>query len=83
MPPIPRKILQTGKRSMAVVIPAVMVRALNLKPKQKLYFRLNGAKIIITLKPWKNVNQKLKWATRRMKLYDMILVHSKHHQNAG
>lgn len=46
-----RKITRVGKRSLSVVIPSEIVEELKLKEKQKMVFKVERKKIIIT--DWK------------------------------
>jgi antitoxin component of MazEF toxin-antitoxin module len=42
-----RKVTRVGKRSLSVVIPAEIVKALNIRERQKLKITTKGKKIII------------------------------------
>lgn len=49
--PLIRKVTRVGKRSLAVVIPSEIVEELGIKERQKLVFKVDRKKIIIS--DWK------------------------------
>ena len=49
--PLVRKVTRVGKRSLAVVIPAEIVAELGIRERQKLVFKIERKKIIIS--DWK------------------------------